>query len=254
MLFRSVRITFEQAVFGVEKELNVTMKETCKVCGGNGCKPGTAPKICPKCGGKGQVVYHSQSLFGTVQQVSACPDCGGTGQFIENKCPGCRGTGYQAERKTISISIPAGIEDGQYYRIRGKGEPGRNGGERGDLMVLVRVSTHPVFKRDGVNIFSEVKIPFTKAALGGKVHIQTLDGDFEQEVKAGTPTGTVVRLRGKGVPNLRSRGTRGDHFVTLTVDVPTSLNAEQREALRAFEETMEGKSPYGERKKKGLFH
>lgn len=248
----TVRITFEEAVFGVEKELELTMKETCPTCNGSGAKPGTSPKMCPKCNGKGQVVYREQSLFGQVQSVRTCPDCNGRGQVIAEKCPGCRGTGYKPERKKISIKIPAGIDNGQVYRIRGKGEPGINGGERGDVLVEVQVSSHPVFKRDQTDIYSTVPISFAQAALGGKINIQTLDGDFEQEIKPGTQTGTTIKLRGKGVPSLRSRSIRGDHYVNLVVQVPTNLNPEQKEALKRFDETMGGKNP--EHKKRGFFN
>lgn len=248
----TVRIKFEEAVFGVEKELELTMKETCPTCGGSGAKPGTSPKMCPKCGGKGQVVYREQSLFGQVQSVRTCPDCNGSGQIITDKCPDCRGTGYRPERKKISIKIPAGIDNGQVYRIRGKGEPGINGGERGDVLVEVQVSQHPIFKRQQNDIYSTVPISFAKAALGGTITIQTLDGEVEQDIKAGTQTGTRIRLKGRGVPNLRSHNIRGDHYVTLVVQVPTSLNAEQREALQRFDEAMGGKGP--EHKRRGLFN
>ena len=156
----SVRITFEEAVFGCEKELDVVLKDPCPKCNGTGAKPGTSPETCPKCGGKGQVVYTQQSFFGTVQNVQTCPDCQGTGKIIKEKCPDCGGTGYVASKKKISVSIPAGIDNGQSVRIREKGEPGVNGGPRGDLLVEVVVSRHPIFQRQDMHIFSTVPISF----------------------------------------------------------------------------------------------
>ena len=248
----TVRITFEEAVFGVEKEMTLNMKEPCPSCNGTGAKAGTSPKMCPKCGGSGQAVYREQSIFGQVQSVRTCPDCNGSGKIIEQKCPDCRGTGYKPERKTISIKIPAGIDNGQVYRIRGKGEPGINGGERGDVLVEVQVSRHPVFERQQTEIFSTMPISFVTAALGGTIKIQTLDGEIEQEIKPGTQTGTVLHLKEHGVPNLRNRNIRGDHHVTLVVEVPTKLNSEQKEALMKFDEAMGGKGPE-HHKKRGLF-
>lgn len=233
---KSVRITFEEAVFGCEKELDVVLKDPCPKCNGTGAKPGTSPETCPKCGGKGQVVYTQQSFFGTVQNVQTCPDCGGSGKMIKDKCPDCRGTGYISNKKKIQVSIPAGIDNGQSVRIREKGEPGINGGPRGDLLVEVVVSRHPIFQRQDMNIYSTVPISFAQAALGGEVRINTVDGDVLYEVKAGTQTDTRIRLKGKGVPSLRNKAVRGDHYVTLVVQVPASLNAEAKEALRKFDE------------------
>lgn len=233
---KSIRITFEEAVFGCEKELDLVLKDPCEDCHGTGAKPGTSPETCPKCGGKGQVVYTSQSFFGTVQNVQTCPDCGGSGKMIKDKCPDCRGTGYISSKKKIQVSIPAGIDNGQSVRIREKGEPGINGGPRGDLLVEVVVSRHPIFQRQDMNIYSTVPISFAQAALGGEVRINTVDGDVLYEVKAGTQTDTRIRLKGKGVPSLRNKAVRGDHYVTLVVQVPASLNAEAKEALRKFDE------------------
>ena len=232
----SVRITFEEAVFGCEKEIEMVLKDECQKCHGTGAKPGTTPETCPKCGGKGKVVFTQQSFFGTVQNVQTCPDCGGSGKMIKDKCPDCRGTGYISNKKKIQVSIPAGIDNGQSVRIREKGEPGINGGPRGDLLVEVVVSRHPIFQRQDMNIYSTVPISFAQAALGGEVRINTVDGDVLYEVKAGTQTDTRIRLKGKGVPSLRNKAVRGDHYVTLVVQVPASLNAEAKEALRKFDE------------------
>ena len=233
---KSVRITFEEAVFGCEKELEVTLKDPCEKCNGTGAKPGTSPETCPKCGGRGQVVYTSQSFFGTVQNVQTCPDCHGTGKIIREKCPDCSGTGYISSRKKIKVTIPAGIDNGQSVRIREKGEPGVNGGPRGDLLVEVVVSRHPIFQRQDMHIFSVAPISFAQAALGGDVRIKTVDGDVIYTVKPGTKTDTKVRLKGKGVPSVRNSQVRGDHYVTLVIETPEHLSAEAKEALRHFDE------------------
>lgn len=231
----SVRITFMEAVNGCEKQLELNLKDECHTCHGTGAKPGTSPETCPKCGGKGQVVYTQQSLFGTVRNVQTCPDCQGTGKIVKEKCPDCRGTGYIANKKKIAVTVPAGIDDGQSIRIRDKGEPGINGGPRGDLLVEVNVARHPIFQRQDMNIFSTAPISYAQAALGGEVRISTVDGDVLYEVKPGTQTDTKVRLKGKGVPSLRNKAIRGDHYVTLVVQVPTKLNDEAKEALRRFD-------------------
>ncbi len=231
----SVRISFMESIFGVDKEITLNLKDPCPKCGGSGCKPGTSPKMCPKCGGRGQVVFTQQSFFGTVRNVQSCPDCGGTGKIIEDKCPDCGGTGYITNRKTLSVSIPAGIFNGQSIRLREKGEPGTGGGPRGDLLVEVIVSPHPVFEREDYNIFSTVHISFAQAALGGSVVIDTVDGKVVSDLKAGTQTGTRIRLRGKGVPAGRGSSVRGDQYVTFVVDVPTRLSKEAKDLLRQFD-------------------
>lgn len=232
----SVRVTFEEACFGTEKEIELALKDECKTCRGTGAKPGTTKETCSKCGGKGQVVFTSQSFFGTVRNVQTCPDCGGTGKIIKDKCPDCHGSGYISNRKKMQISVPAGIDDGQSIRIRDKGEPGTNGGPRGDLLVEVLVQRHPIFQRQDYHIFSTVPVSFAVAALGGEILIDTIDGQVAYEVKAGTQTDTKVRLKGKGVPTLRNKEVRGDHYVTLVVQTPTRLSAEAKELLRKFDE------------------
>lgn len=236
-----VQLTFEEACFGVEKELELMLKDECKTCNGTGAKPGTSKDTCSHCGGSGQIVQTQQSLFGMVQNVSTCPHCGGNGQIIKEKCSNCHGTGYTSSRKKIQVSIPAGIDHGQSVRIRSKGEPGANGGPRGDLLVEVAVQMHPIFKRQDYDIYSTVPISYTKAALGGDLIVKTIDGDVVYSVKAGTQTDTKVRLRSKGVPSLRNKKMRGDHYVTLVVDVPTSLSKEQKKLLEELEASFEGK-------------
>lgn len=250
----SIRITFEEAVFGCEKELELTLKDPCTTCGGSGAKQGTTPETCGKCGGKGQVVYTQQSLFGMVRNVQTCPDCRGTGKIVKEKCPDCYGSGFVASKKKIQVSIPAGIDDGQSIRIRDKGEPGTNGGERGDLLVEISVSRHPIFQRQDTSIYSTVPVSFADAALGNTIRIKTVDGEVEYDVKAGTQTDTKVRLKGKGVPSIRNSQIRGDHYVTLVVQVPDKLTDEQKKALIAFDEAMHGgEKREDHKKKKNLF-
>ena len=260
----SVRITFEEAVFGTEKEIELTVKEECKTCHGTGAKPGTSPETCPKCGGKGQVVFTQQSFFGTVRNVQACPDCGGTGKIIKEKCTDCHGSGFVPMKKRFAVTIPAGIDNGQCKRLAGQGEPGINGGPRGDVLVEVIVGQHPIFQRQDTNIYSTVPVSFAVAALGGEVVIDTVDGKVIYDVKAGTQTDTRVRLKGKGVPSLRNKDLRGDHYVTLVVQTPEHLSAEAKELLRKFDEATEdslhaaervnsGEAPHKEKKKRGFF-
>ena len=230
----SVNITFEEAVFGCEKQLEMNLRDTCPSCGGSGAKAGTTPQTCGKCHGTGRVITTQQSIFGMMQTESVCPDCRGTGKIIKEKCPDCKGTGYISKKTKFKVDIPAGIDNGMSVRIRDKGEPGVNGGPRGDLLVEVRVARHPVFQRDDTNIYSTVPISFTRAALGGKIRIRTVDGEVEYEVKPGTQTDTRIRLRGKGVPSVHNADRRGDHYVTLVVQVPTRLNREQKKTLQAY--------------------
>lgn len=261
----SVRITFEEAVFGTEKEIELTVKEECKTCHGTGAKQGTSPETCPKCGGKGQVVFTQQSFFGTVRNVQACPDCGGTGKIIKEKCTDCHGSGFVPMKKRFAVTIPAGIDNGQCKRLAGQGEPGINGGPRGDVLVEVIVGQHPIFQRQDTNIYSTVPVSFAVAALGGEVVIDTVDGKVIYDVKAGTQTDTRVRLKGKGVPSLRNKDLRGDHYVTLVVQTPEHLSAEAKELLRKFDEATEdslhaaervnsGEAPHKEKKKRGFFN
>lgn len=256
----SVRITFEEAVFGVEKELDLNLKDTCRTCNGTGAKPGTSPETCHRCGGRGQVVTQHQTPFGTIRNSQVCPDCNGTGKTIKDKCPECHGSGYISGRKKIQVSIPAGIDNGQSVRIRDKGEPGSNGGPRGDLLVEVVVDRHPIFQRQDMNIFSTVPMSFAVAALGGEILIDTVDGKVVYDVKAGTQTDTRVRLRGKGVPSLRNKEIRGDHYVTLVVQVPDKLSADAKDLLRKFDaetgnsletvKNMENSEPGNDKKEK----
>ena len=230
----SVRITFEEAVFGCEKEIEMVLKDECATCHGTGAKPGTSPETCTKCGGKGKVVFTQQSFFGTVQNVQTCPDCNGTGKVVKDKCPDCRGTGYIARKRKIQVTIPAGIDNGQSVRIREKGEPGVNGGPRGDLLVEVVVSRHPIFQRQDMNIYSTAPVTFAQAALGGEIRINTVDGDVLYEVKPGTQTDTKIRLKGKGVVSMKDKNAHGDQYVVIQIQVPKNLTPAEKEKLQEY--------------------
>lgn len=256
-----VRLTFEEAVFGVEKEIEVDSKEECKSCKGSGAKPGTSPETCPNCRGKGQVRVTTNSIFGQITSVQTCRECNGRGKVIKEKCPDCRGTGYTTIKKRYAVKFPAGIDNnGLACKIPGKGEPGQNGGPRGDILVRTIVSKHPIFQRQEYDIYSTVSLPFSVAALGGDVLIDTVDGQVAYEVKSGTQTDTVVRLKGKGVPTLRDKEKRGDHFVKFVVKVPEKLSSEAKETLRKFDSlsgdylnAAKNAGAPKEKKKKGWF-
>lgn len=247
----NVRITFDESVRGTKKQIDVTLKDECGKCHGTGAKAGTSPETCSKCHGTGQVTFTQQSFLGMVRSQQPCPDCHGTGKIIKEKCPDCYGTGYISSKKTIEVNIPAGIDNGQCVRIQGKGEPGTNGGPRGDLLVAVIISQSTEFERDGYNIFSNVVISYPTAVLGGEIKVKTVDGEVLYEVKPGTASGTRVRLKGKGMPTVRNPQMRGDHYMTLVVDIPTKLNQEQKDALFAYDKTLTGAERHS--KKKGLF-
>ncbi|MCR5739164.1 MAG: molecular chaperone DnaJ [Lachnospiraceae bacterium] len=232
----SVRLSFMDAVFGCKKEIELNVKEECKSCKGSGAKAGTSPETCSTCGGKGQVVRSRNSAFGLMRSVEVCPDCRGTGKIIRDKCPDCRGTGYISIKKRYSVDFPAGIDNGQAVSLAELGDPGTNGGPRGDVRVEAIVDRHPVFQRDGFDIYSLVPISYAVAALGGSVLVDTVDGKVIYDVKAGTQTDMRVRLKGKGVPSWRNKNQRGDHYITLVVETPEKLSNEAKELLRKFDQ------------------
>ena len=233
-----IRVSFEEAVFGCSKAIDINYKEECETCHGSGAKPGTSPEKCSKCNGSGQITVTRQSLFGMMRSTEICPDCQGTGKVIKDKCPDCKGAGYKQRKKKIDVKVPAGIDSGQSIRISGMGEPGTQGGPRGDLLVEVVVSESRDFQRDGVNLYSEAEITFPEAALGGQIKIHTIDGDVLFPIKGGTQTGTTIRLKGKGVPYLRDSSKRGDQYTILNIVVPRALNGKQKKALEEFNEVM----------------
>jgi molecular chaperone DnaJ len=248
-----VTITFEEAAFGCEKELNLNRTETCDECGGSGCAAGTTAEVCPDCRGTGTVRVQQRMGGMAFSSTAACSKCRGTGKIIHQPCKCCGGTGSVRRQKRIAVTIPAGIDDGQAVSLRGQGNAGKNGGPAGDLIVGVRIKPHPKFQRDGTTVLYEHPVTFYQAAAGAELEIPTIDGKVKYNLPAGTQTGTTFRLRGKGIPELRGRG-RGDQYVTVRVQVPTSLNAEQKSALRAFAAAM-GELPQGEEEDglKGFF-
>ncbi len=231
-----VTITFEESVTGCQKNVSINFKDTCKTCNGTGAKPGTSPETCTQCNGTGQYVTKRQTLFGMMQSVDTCPNCHGEGKIVKEKCTDCYGAGYKQIRKTIPVDIPAGIDDMNRIRVNGEGEPGKNGGPRGDLLVDVRVIPSREFKREGMDIYNTTYISFAQAALGGDVRVNTVYGDVKTTIKPGTQTGTRVRLKGKGMPHVHNMQALGNQYTTLVVQVPTHLNSEQKELLRKFDE------------------
>lgn len=251
-----VQISFEEAAFGCNKEINVGRVEACPDCKGSGCAPGTTPEVCPDCKGTGSVRTTQRTPFGMVQSTGPCKKCGGRGKIVHQPCPKCGGRGAVRKNQKINIKIPAGIDDGQTISLRGQGNAGQDGGAQGDLLVTVMVKPHPLFERDGNSILMEMPITFAQAALGAEIEVPTIDGKVKLTIPEGTQPGSVFRLRGKGIPYLQSKGGgRGDQFVTIMVTVPKNMTAEQKERLRAYAEAMnesvsEGRSGIFSNKKK----
>ncbi|HHW00505.1 MAG TPA: molecular chaperone DnaJ [Clostridiaceae bacterium] len=242
----SMEVSFEEAAFGTEKEISVNRMETCTTCGGSGAKPGTSPTTCTRCNGTGQIQYKQSTPFGHFVNVKTCDVCHGEGKVITNPCQTCNGRGKVRKKVNIKVRIPAGIDDGQTISLRGEGEAGTRGGPSGDLFILIRVRPHPLFKRQGNDVVCEIPITFVQAALGTELEVPTLDGKVKYNIPEGTQTGTVFRLRGKGIPFLRGSG-RGDQYVKVHVEVPKKLNEKQKNALRAFAELL-GDEAYEQRK------
>lgn len=227
-----LRLEFREAVFGGEKEIRIGHLETCNTCEGSGAKPGTRPRTCTTCSGSGQVRRAARTPFGSFTQVSVCPTCNGTGQMIEEKCETCGGRGQRQETKKLKITIPAGVDSGTRLRITGEGDSGQQNGPAGDLYVYLDVKRDPEFQREGINIRSVLKVSYIQAVLGSRLEVNTVD-DQPQEllVPPGTQPGTVLTLEGKGVPKLGNPVARGDHLITVQVDIPTKLATEERELL-----------------------
>ncbi|NLN66487.1 MAG: molecular chaperone DnaJ [Clostridiaceae bacterium] len=231
----AMEITFNEAAFGVSKEFRVNRMQSCHVCSGTGAKPGTSPQTCKHCNGTGQVRYAQATPFGQMVNMRACDVCQGQGTLIPHPCEECRGSGRVQKNVKLNIDIPAGIDDNQTISLRGEGEPGTKGGPSGDLYVTIRVKPHPIFSREGYNIICEVPITFTQAALGAELDIPTLEGTIKYSIPEGTQTGTVFRLRNKGIKHLRSN-SKGDLYVKVNVEVPTKLSSKQKEILSQFAE------------------
>lgn len=248
----TVNIKFEEAAFGVKKDVFVSKIEQCPDCEGTGCAEGTTAEVCPDCKGTGTVMSTKRTPFGMVQSSEQCPKCKGRGKIIHSPCKTCRGMGSVRRQHKVSVSIPAGIDDGQTISLKGQGNAGLNGGPAGDLLITVLVQPHARFERDGASILLDQEISFAQAALGAEVEVPTLDGKVKLNIPEGTQSGTTFRLKGKGVPFLRNGG-RGDQFVTVNVAVPRGMTSTQKDALRQYAETMgetvEQKNIFGKRKR-----
>ncbi len=232
-----VTITFEEAAFGCEKEVTVNRTEQCDVCKGTGCAPGTTAEVCPDCHGSGTVRIQRGGGGFSFSTTTSCPKCRGTGKLIHQPCKTCGGGGTVRKQKKLAVTIPAGIDDGQAVSLRGQGGAGRNGGPAGDLLIGVTVKPHPIFRREGTSVYMDQSVSFVQAALGDELEIPTIDGKVKWNLPEGTQPGTTFRLSGKGIPSLNGRG-RGNQYVTVKVQVPTNLNKEQKESLRAFAASM----------------
>ena len=245
----SVILTFEEAAHGCSKKITINRQDTCPDCGGTGAAKGTSPETCPDCGGRGYVVTQQRTPFGVMQSQQPCSHCGGRGTIIRNPCKTCRGTGKTSARKTLEVKIPAGIDDDQNIALRGQGDAGSNGGPAGDVIVHVTVKTDAVFERDGYDVYVRVPITYSQAVLGAEIEVPTVDGKVAQKIPEGTQSGTKFRLRGQGIQYLNGRG-RGDQYVIVDVEIPKKLNRTQREALKAFEDSLKDDNY---EKRKGFF-
>lgn len=242
----SMDLTFEEAAFGTEKDITFNRQEECDACHGTGAKQGTKPKQCPTCHGVGQVNQQVRTPFGTMVKSTTCPTCHGEGEIIEQKCPKCGGRKTVPGKKTVSVKVPEGIEDSMMLRMSGQGQPGEKGGPRGDLLIHIRIKPHEIFVRDGNTVWMDMPISFAQAALGDEIQVPTLDGTVKYKIPEGTQTGTIFRLKDKGIPYRNGRG-RGDQRIRVKVEVPKKLTDKQRELLRAFAVEM-GQTPTGESK------
>ena len=235
-LQQHIVLSFEEAAFGCEKEISVTRYENCEACGGSGCAEGTAPETCSNCRGTGQVTQAQRTPLGVFQTSAPCPHCQGKGKIIRNPCKKCGGGGKQRRNRTLKVNIPAGIDEGQSIRLSGQGGAGMNGGPNGDVIVTISIRPHAIFTRDGSDVICEIPISFAQAALGDTLQVPTIDGKIEYTIPEGPQTGTVFRMRGKGIQNINGRG-RGDQYVRVNIEVPKNLTARQKELLREFEDT-----------------
>ncbi|MCC0695335.1 molecular chaperone DnaJ [Clostridioides sp. ES-S-0048-02] len=230
---QNVTISFEEAAFGKKMSIKLNRSEECDECDGTGAKPGTSKKTCSTCNGTGQVRTVQRTPFGNIASSRPCSTCNGTGEVIESPCSKCHGTGNTRKVKTIEVDIPAGIDDGQMIKLAGQGEVGEKGAPRGDLYIVVNVKSHPLFTRDGNDIYFEMPITFVQATLGDEIEVPTLDGKVKYSVPEGTQTGTVFRLKEKGIPRIRGN-SRGDQYVKVVVEIPKKLNDKQKDLLREF--------------------
>ena len=238
-LQKAVTITFEEAAFGTKKEIRLNKYVKCKTCGGSGAAPGTSKKSCPKCGGTGEIRTAQRTPLGTFQSVSPCPDCNGTGEINETPCPDCGGSGKTRDNVTISVNIPAGVDNDSVIPIKGQGEPGVNGGPDGDLYIVINVEPHKIFERRGQDLWLEIPITFDQAALGDDIIVPTLEGKVSYKVPSGTQPDTIFRLKGKGIKSVRGN-RKGDLYVKVNLEVPMKLNSKQKKAISAMAEKVTG--------------
>ncbi|MBQ1229103.1 MAG: molecular chaperone DnaJ, partial [Firmicutes bacterium] len=236
-LQKAITITFEEAAFGTKKTIELSKYVACSTCNGEGTKPGTSKKTCPKCNGSGQMATIQRTPFGQFQSVTTCDQCGGSGHIIEEPCPDCRGEGKVRKNVTISVDIPAGVDNESVIPIRGQGEPGINGGPAGDLYIVLNVKPHKMFKRNGADLYLEIPISFDQAALGADITVPTLEGKVSYKVPSGTQPGTTFRLRDKGIKHLK-REAKGDLYVKVNLEVPTKLNGKQKKAIQHMAEAV----------------
>ncbi len=236
-----VQLTFEEAVFGIKKEVVIERLEECKDCHGTGAEEGSERKKCPNCNGTGQISQTTQTILGHFTQVSVCPKCMGKGTVIEKPCKKCGGSGQRQGEKTITVTIPAGVDNGSRIRLANEGDAGRNGGMNGDLYIVLHVPEHKTFKRDGFNVYSEVEITALQAILGDTIKIETLDGEEELTIAAGTQPQTVYTRKGKGIPNLGHKDVRGNHYVVVNVKIPTNLTEEEKKLYSKLKEIQNNK-------------
>lgn len=254
-IYANITVSFEEAAFGCEKEIVVSRVDKCDSCGGSGCESGTTPEKCQNCGGTGSVRSQQRTPFGVMQTTTDCPKCSGKGSIIHQPCTSCRGNGMVRRQKKINVKIPAGIDDGQTISLRGQGNAGINGGPAGELLITVSIARHEFFNREGSSVLYTMSISVTQAILGCEAEVPTLDGKVKYDVPAGTQSGTVFRLRGKGIPSLRGGG-RGDQFVTVNVLIPKGLSSEQRELVEKLDKTLgnsagaESSRPFGKGRRK----
>ena len=227
-----ISITFEEAVFGVEKTLTLEKQDVCKTCGGNGAAPGSKVVTCPKCHGQGQIRTQRRTIFGMVASSTSCDRCQGMGKIPEVACSTCRGDGVLRQEKTIAVKIPAGIDNGQRIRVQGEGEAGYRGSSHGDLYLVVKVSPSKEFSRDGFTLLKELPVSFTQVALGTKIILKTLDGDIELKIPSGIQSGTVLKVKNKGVPHINDSSRRGDLLITVRVLVPSKLSKKEKDLLK----------------------
>ena len=245
----NLEITFEEAAFGCEKEISFSRIEPCSACSGSGCKSGSQPETCSRCGGRGTIRTTQNFMGMAMQSETPCPTCGGKGKIIKDPCSVCKGKGKVRRNKTLKVNVPAGIDNGQSFRLRGEGNCGSNGGPSGDVLVTVAIRKHPIFEREGANVLCEMPITFTQAALGAEIEVPTLDGKVRYSIPEGTQTGTTFRLRGKGIPYVGYKN-RGDQYVTVVVETPTKLSKEQKDLLRKLDASL---GDEGQPKRKGFF-